>query len=346
MIDTILRPQAQRVSWRARSVAGRVGARGLVLLYHRVSKLDLDPWALAVSPTNFDEQLQVLRERYAPVHLRSLRSELKDPSIDRLPVAITFDDGYADNVLNALPLLERHAMPATVFIVPTAIDATREFWWDELEQLAFPAGEHPAELTTRIDGRAVTWSVPPGAAPQSSAGWRGWQPPQNEHQQLYQDMWRALQVLEPRERVDAMDVLWDGWRRKPQARDSHRAATSAEFDKLAAGKLIEIGAHTLSHARLSSLPEAEQLAEIAASKAQLEERLNRRVSTFSYPHGGHADFTSATARLVREAGFRLACTAYPGLTRTWTDRYRLPRVVVEDWDGDEFGRRLADWLPG
>ena len=79
---------------------------------------------------------------------------------------------------------------------------------------------------------------------------------------------------------------------------------------------------------------------------QLEERLGRRISIFSYPHGGHADFTSATVRLVREAGYRLACTAYPGLTRTWTDRYRLPRVVVEDWDGDEFARRLRDWLPG
>jgi peptidoglycan/xylan/chitin deacetylase (PgdA/CDA1 family) len=200
-------------------------------------------------------------------------------------------------------------------------------------------------LTAQIDGSPRSWQIPQGAAPRSSADWRGWQPPANEHQQLYQDMWRTLQVLEPAERSEVLAALWTEWPQGPQVRDSHRTVTSVEFDQLAASKLIEIGAHTFSHARLSSLSEAAQRTEIFGSRASLEERLDRRVSIFSYPHGGHADFTSATVQLVREAGYRLACTAYPGLTRTWTDRYRLPRVVVEDWDGDEFARRLRDWLP-
>lgn len=343
---TNLRWQAQLAVWRSRKVTGRFGPRGLILLYHRVEQLDLDPWGLAVTPTHFEEHMQVLRERYAPVHLRGLRSAMAERPSARLPIAITFDDGYADNVINALPVIERHETPATFFIVPTAVDSTTEFWWDELEHLAFDCDELPPRLSARLGDRTVSWDVPQGELePQPASNWRGWEPTTEPRQALYQDMWRTLQAAQPDERAAALATLWDWRPERPTPRPSHRAVTSAELGRLATSKLVEIGAHTLSHVRLSSISAGEQRLEIVGSKRQLEERLGRRVALFSYPHGGHDDFTDTTSRIVRAAGFRLACAAYAGITRRWTDRYRLPRLAVSDWDGDEFARRLRGWLP-
>ena len=64
---------------------------------------------------------------------------------------ITFDDGYADVLHHAKPLLERHSVPATVFVATGAIGQRREFWWDELGGLFLQPGTLPEELELTVD---------------------------------------------------------------------------------------------------------------------------------------------------------------------------------------------------
>jgi peptidoglycan/xylan/chitin deacetylase (PgdA/CDA1 family) len=71
-------------------------------MYHRVAACEVDPWNLCVSPQRFEEHLQALKGSYAIVSLR----ELAGTASPQGAVAITFDDGYADNLLAAAPLLE------------------------------------------------------------------------------------------------------------------------------------------------------------------------------------------------------------------------------------------------
>ena len=112
--------------------------RPFVLLYHRVAVLPSDRWVLAVSPRHFDAQLRLLRRFFRPVPLPAL-IDLARQGKGRGCVAVTFDDGYADNYATALPLLEKHQVPATFFITSGPVEQQREFWWDDLERRVDPA---------------------------------------------------------------------------------------------------------------------------------------------------------------------------------------------------------------
>ena len=114
----------------------RLRSGPLILLYHRVADiepgLDSNVSGLSVTPEHFEQQLAVLRRRFAPLRLRDL---LESPRRLRHPaVAVTFDDGYADNLHTALPLLERFGIPATFFVTSGMLRGEREFWWDTLER--------------------------------------------------------------------------------------------------------------------------------------------------------------------------------------------------------------------
>src|SRR5207245_611648 len=122
--------------------------------YHRVEDLPSDPQRMCVGPDQFDEHLAVLRTRFRPASLSSAVEATRKGDLDR-DVAVTFDDGYADNLLNAKPLLETHGIPATVFVTTDYIDSKREFWWDELERLLLQPGDLPDVLNIHFDNDAM-----------------------------------------------------------------------------------------------------------------------------------------------------------------------------------------------
>jgi len=108
----------------------------LILLYHRVTCLANDRWSIAVTPTHFAEQMEILRRRATVLPLSALGAPGTRPNARSTVVFVTFDDGYADNLHEALPVLQRFDVPATVFVSTDAVLQAREFWWDDLERLA------------------------------------------------------------------------------------------------------------------------------------------------------------------------------------------------------------------
>jgi peptidoglycan/xylan/chitin deacetylase (PgdA/CDA1 family) len=112
---------------------------------------------------------------------------------------------------------------------------------------------------------------------------------------------------------------------------------------MAEGGLVEVGAHTVTHPVLATLPVTAQRDEIHRSKSSLEEILGHSVTSFSYPHGS---YTLETTTLLREAGFTQACSSIADVVWQNTDGFQLPRQIVKDWDGETFARRLEERFSG
>ncbi len=335
------------------SFSGPAGA--LVLLYHRVADVDCDPQLLCVSPKHFREHLEILRRCYRPCALPQCVEDVLDGDVPAGGAAITFDDGYADNLTAAAPLLREQGVPATVFIATRDTGRDEEFWWDDLERIILQTPSLPRRLELAASGVRHEWNLTDGSHVSPCASeWNvlTTEPP-TERQALYLHLCRLLRVLrEPERRIILNDLCaWAGVSR--EGRLGHRAMTPDEWRELAKDGLIEIGAHTMSHPVLAELPVADQFAEIMGSRQRLERELGRPVRGFAYPYGCRGDFGPATAAMVKNAGLAYACanTGKPphsgGRVTRDSDIYRLPRVIVRDWDGDTFERHIrAAWKSG
>ncbi|MCK4500130.1 polysaccharide deacetylase family protein [Candidatus Babeliales bacterium] len=259
---------------------------------------------------------------------------------------ITFDDGYADNLYNAKPLLERYKIPATVFVTSGHIDTQDEFWWDELDRLLLQPGRLPETLRQNINGSRFESELNEAAyySEDDFQRYCCWnvmeQDDPTPRQALYRTLCQLLRPLPAEERQKVLEELraWAG--AESAGRPSYSALSSDEILRLTDSGLVEVGAHTVNHPVLSALPMFVQRAEIEKSKARLEKILGRPVTSFSYPYGSQSDYTAETGAGVQEAGFACACSNFPGLVRMGIDPYQLPRFLVRNWTGSEFERRL------
>lgn len=286
----------------------------MILLYHRIAS-GFDPLGLNVSPGSFADHLDVITRYTVPCRLEDLVRRVREGRLAQPLSAVTFDDGYQDNLLVAAPMLERSGVPATVFVTPCARNGVREMWWDELARLVFDSS--PALINGDPD---------PPAQPEAT------------YVRLYGDLRRTP----PGER----ELILANMRASQVAHSAplHPLLEPFEIGELGARAGIEIGGHTMSHPTLSSLPAAQQLEEIKAGRATLAEILGHVPTTFAYPFGTPADYDRHSVRAVSEVGYTLGCANFASAVGRSSPILELPRILVRDWPVDEFERRLAGAL--
>jgi peptidoglycan/xylan/chitin deacetylase (PgdA/CDA1 family) len=317
-------------------------------MYHHVCEGRPDPFSLSVSPANFAAHLEVLKEHAHPLSLQQLNRAVIARELQPRSVAITFDDGYASNLLAAKPLLQRHGIPATVFVTTGFLGSKRELWWDALGRIFLEPGPLPPELSLSIKGNSHRWELTEAqeytvADSQSYQSWKADEEPPTARHFLYASLWRLLQLLPDAERLQILDSLYAWANLSARSREDYRGLSTAELTELAAGELIEIGAHTVTHPALPELSVEQQLSEIAVCKERLEAELHRPVLSFAYPYGAN---NADSVELVRRCGFQCACATVAGPVDRDADRFQLPRAQVCNWGRDEFYAHLQGWLEG
>jgi peptidoglycan/xylan/chitin deacetylase (PgdA/CDA1 family) len=327
----------------------RVGGTAVVLVYHRVADLERDPQLLAVAPARFEEHVALLATRYRVVSLAEIADGLRRRSLPPRAVAVTFDDGYADNLTAAAPVLERRGVPATVFVSSGYVEAGREFWWDEVERLVLAPGSLPARLElTAGEGRfsATVDETREYTEPEARAAarWDVTRSDGGERQALYRDLCAFIRPLPPTDREAVLVQLRDAAGSERVVRDTHRPLTGHEVRELDAADGLRVGGHTCDHVLLAAQPDGEQRTQIVRDRERLSELLGQPPEMFSYPYGGLDAFTDETERLVSEAGYDAACANTPAVVKPWSGRFRVPRVLVRDVDARTLVAQLDGWF--
>jgi peptidoglycan/xylan/chitin deacetylase (PgdA/CDA1 family) len=295
----------------------------IILLYHRVVEREADPLGVCVSPANFAQQIEALCATRKVVPLAEVVGDAAPPHA----AAVSFDDGYLDNLQHAAPVLTAAGIPATLFVSTGHVAHGRGFWWDEVERIlrTAPADAEPA-LTLELGGQRRRFRL--GGDEERRVARRHLHP------------W--LQPMAPEEIDSALAVLraWAGDPAEGRPSEVDRPMTQDELRSFASLPGVSVGAHTRSHRSLRKADRETQDAEIAGSRDDLTEWLGAEPTGFSYPFGiPGADFDDGVVERVRAAGFSLAVTTADGVMRG-ADRFRLPRRSVPDIGGDEF----EEWL--
>jgi peptidoglycan/xylan/chitin deacetylase (PgdA/CDA1 family) len=292
-------------------------------MYHRVAFARHDPWGLAVDPERFEEQIAYLKHHRTPMSMDELVDRLRSKTLPANAVAVTFDDGYRDNLVNAKPVLAHHGVPATLFLATGFINQNTPFWWDELATMILASTEAIRDQQVWA-GEAVTFDWGEAEHSDVVGGWRASDGPRTARQNAYLAIWRRLQRATAEDRDAVMNTLRChlGTAQDPLGRPMN----CDEIRALLSDGLVELGAHTLTHPALTFLSRLESRREIEGSGLRCRELARKRVHGFAYPYG---DMNLEVRSDVAGLGFSWACSTERGFVDgKLLDIYALPRVAA------------------
>jgi peptidoglycan/xylan/chitin deacetylase (PgdA/CDA1 family) len=320
--------------------------KAIVLMYHRIADFLPDPFELAVSPSNFEEHLQVLKNNFSVLPVNEFVNQLRKSSLLSNNVCITFDDGYADNYFAARPLLEKYQCPATFFIATGFTNNTQCFWWDELQHLLLNNPNLPSIMAVDTAGNLVDYKLDNDGALtkkqlEQQKNWLFTDPPLTQRCELFTAFWKQLKPLPFAEQQQILMKLkrWAG--NNISIDIDSLAMTDQQLRDIADNPLFDIGIHTNTHPSLPLLSRNIQFQEISECKGYLEENLGKRINTISYPYG---DYNELTLSIVKDKAIKGAFTTTECLVTKRTDPLRIGRFQVKNWSGKEFQRHLTAWF--
>jgi peptidoglycan/xylan/chitin deacetylase (PgdA/CDA1 family) len=273
-----------------------------ILTFHRVND-ENDPFLPAVPTAVFAARIAHIARHYRVMTVEDLVERVRQGTVPRNALALTFDDGYRDNLSHAAPILAKHGLPATIFLAAGYIGTPDVPWFDHVA-LAFKLsrrrevtlpGSQPQRLETEGDrlaglDRAISW----------------------------------LKTLSDEKRRRAVEHLVADLNPRGPDRPKRFMLTWGEVDALR-GLGFAVGAHTMTHPILSRVTLEHAREEIQGSKDAIERALGVTVRAFAYPNGGPEDYSPTTVRLVQECGFRCAVTTRRGLNGPATPPFELRR---------------------
>lgn len=307
----------------------------LILMYHRIAAPIVDPWELSVHPDRFAEQMRMLRQLRRPLPLREFVAHFSRGTLPADAVAVTFDDGYVDNLREAKTTLVREGIPATLFLATGTVGQPVEYWWDELARAIL---EHPVPADIELDLSTVRTRVRFGLPEAGDRQpWRAEDRPATARQSAYVEVWGRMRECPVSLRSDALARLREALGvSAPHHRDLPMNAS--EIGELQRGGLFDIGGHSVTHRPLPVLDSDERRREILDSKRECERLASKPVVGFAYPHGALDEATRAD---VEACGFAWAVATGQRAVSPKDGRFALPRVHVRNDSTEAFERLLA-----
>lgn len=268
------------------------------------------------SAEQFDWIARFISKTFNVFPLSEAARHLKAGTLPAAAAVITFDDGYADNLEVAWPVLERYGIPATFFIATAFLDGGR-MWNDEVIEAVgkAPVGQYDLQKFG-LGNYFLTDSA--------------------SRVHCYEAVLGKLKYFEHMHRCEVARAIG---RQGGLPEQSDLMMTRIQLRKLhAAG--AEIGAHTHTHPILECLDDKKAIAEIEAGKLELQSILKAPVTVFAYPNGvPDRDCSARHSEMVRKLGFEAAVSTEPRFTKANADIFQLPRFTPWDRTPKRFAAR-------
>jgi peptidoglycan/xylan/chitin deacetylase (PgdA/CDA1 family) len=283
-----------------------------------------------------EEQCEYLRQHYHVISMSELSKALRgNGALPKWSVVITVDDGHRDFFTNAYPVFAQYRFPTTLYLVTGPLDTRSWLWFDRvayaflaspLEKVNLPNPESPEDSCDLVDlgledrrmalaTRYMVWVT------------------------ILQNRTRC-EYLKLLERVLQVDV--------PETPPERYALlTWEEIKQMARNKLVEFGAHTVTHPILTRVEQqGELLKEIVISKNRIESELNVPAMHFAYPSGRPQDLSPEIVAIVRNAGFATSVTTTGGRVLAGDDPFLLKRIsFCVDMHSYRFRQFVAGFRP-
>jgi peptidoglycan/xylan/chitin deacetylase (PgdA/CDA1 family) len=307
------------------SLFGRIApggqrARLSILIFHRVLAQPDELFPGEIDAGQFERICQWIQPWFHVLPLRVAVDLLYRGELPPRSLAITFDDGYADNEAVAAPILSKYNLPATFFVASGyldgawmwndgIIDAVRRCTLDALDLRGLHVGVDELRLGTVASRQAAISAL-----------------------------LMRLKYLAPLERHETACRIAQRAHVEPA---TDLMLTSSQLQRLSR-QGFDVGAHTVTHPIMATLSPQQARHEIESGRDRLQAIVGQPILLFAYPNGKpNTDFNAMTVRLVRDAGFEAAVTTAWGVSTPASDRFQLARFTPWDRTRIRFGARLA-----
>ena len=278
-----------------------------IFIFHRVLPVADPLLPFEPSAEQFDWMAHFITRTFNILPLGEAARRLQAGTLPPAAATITFDDGYADNLLVAWPILKRHGVSATFFIATAFLEGGRMWNDDVIEAFRLaPAGKFDlsefdlgvhdlTDMASRVRGyEAALGKLKYAAHPVRAE--------------------IARRIATYCGVPDACDLMM-----------THRQL------RLLHSEGAEIGGHTRSHPILERLDDERAQQEIISGKQELEALLDDQVRVFAYPNGVPGrDYSERHVDMVRQAGFDAAVSTRSACATATSDIFQLPRSTP--WD--------------
>ncbi|MBX5438182.1 MAG: polysaccharide deacetylase family protein [Thermoflavifilum sp.] len=294
---------------------------GIILMYHHIGQVHAsDPWNMCVDLPAFEEQLNMLCTAY---QVRPLIDLLKPggEASEKPTVYLSFDDGYLEHYTEVFPLLQRFQLPGTFFIPSVYLAEQASLcWWEVVDHVFLDHDPIPSLKGILpgpdvFDEQARMSLLVTEQTNDEMFAYHAWhnRMKANPHRQ---QRWAAALLKKCGHTAEVLP----------------RMLSEAQIREMAQSPYVTIGGHGLRHQVLGLLPRRKQWKEIVENKKHLETLTGKPVEVFAYPHG---HYNEITPDLVKQAGYRLACTTAAELDNPAITAYEIPRLWARNWTAEE-----------
>lgn len=296
----------------------RLRDRAVVLTYHRVLPPDSDSFSdsgIKVTPGTFAANVRFLRRHFSPLSADEFVTCMRRGAFPRGACLVTFDDGWFDNELYALPILREANVPAVFFVATGYIGTKDVFWQERMTRQLYILSRHPgagakvlAELG--IEDSRLADDATARVAIRSCV--------------------TRLKSLESRDVDRIGSAVTEACRQAGLNVSNLGDDRFMDWDsavRIASSALVTVGSHAHSHTPLTRLGPEKATEDLRRSLTELRLRGIAAPPMCAYPNG---DFDGNVIDSLTRASLEIGFTTEHGFVEAKSDRGRLPRVNLHE----------------